>query len=265
MWMVKPVYDSLKDVPEPIDIVDVFRNSDYLEEIVDEAIAVGAKTVWAQLGVISKDARLKALAAGLNYAENCASAPNMSACLRAWLKGSLASVFMAKAAKTFYILHGDDDFGRDQELDTFRAKMNETPNGDLNTSEFEGENTNAYEVINAASSYPFLADKRLVIVKGMLAWITRKGAGETGKKAVEHLLEALPTLPDYARLVFVERVKLADSNKILKLARDAENGYEKSFTTTGRQYRLDCPARARGIRGGDRTSGGHCSGRGNGS
>jgi uncharacterized protein len=64
------VYDSLKDVPEPIDIVDVFRNSDFLERVVDEAIAVGAKTVWAQLGVENEDARLKALGAGLNYAEN---------------------------------------------------------------------------------------------------------------------------------------------------------------------------------------------------
>lgn len=66
----EPVYDSLKDVPEPIDIVDVFRSSEHLEGIVDEAIAVGAKTVWAQLGVSSDDARLKALGAGLNYAEN---------------------------------------------------------------------------------------------------------------------------------------------------------------------------------------------------
>jgi predicted CoA-binding protein len=64
------VYDSLKDVPVPIDIVDVFRRSDVLEQIVDEAIAVGAKTVWAQLGVEDEDARLKALGAGLNYAEN---------------------------------------------------------------------------------------------------------------------------------------------------------------------------------------------------
>jgi predicted CoA-binding protein len=64
------VYDSLKDVPEPIDIVDVFRKSDYLEQVVDEAIAVGAKTVWAQEGITNENARLKALGAGLNYAEN---------------------------------------------------------------------------------------------------------------------------------------------------------------------------------------------------
>jgi uncharacterized protein len=65
-----PVYDSLKDVPVPIDIVDVFRRSDFLEDVVDDAIAVGAKTVWAQLGIEDEDARLKALGAGLNYAEN---------------------------------------------------------------------------------------------------------------------------------------------------------------------------------------------------
>ena len=55
-----PVYDSLAEVPEKIDIVDVFRKADYLPEIVDEAIAVGAKTVWAQLDVVSDEAREKA-------------------------------------------------------------------------------------------------------------------------------------------------------------------------------------------------------------
>ena len=65
-----PVYDSLADVPEKIDIVDVFRKSDFLPGIVDEAIAVGAKTVWGQLEVVSDEAREKALAAGLNYADD---------------------------------------------------------------------------------------------------------------------------------------------------------------------------------------------------
>ncbi len=59
-------YKSLADVPEPIDIVDVFRKSMYLPEIVDEAIAVGAKTVWAQETVHDDEAVQKALDAGLN-------------------------------------------------------------------------------------------------------------------------------------------------------------------------------------------------------
>jgi DNA polymerase III subunit delta len=136
---------------------------------------------------------------------------------------------MAKSdtPKTFYILHGSDDFNLEQEVASVRAKMGD----ELNTSDFEGESASVAEVLNAVSSYPFLADKRLVIVKGMIGWITRKGAGETGKKAVQQLSEALPTLPEWTRLVFVEHQALAESNKLLKLARDLPNGYEKAFNT----------------------------------
>lgn len=133
-----------------------------------------------------------------------------------------------KSPKTFYILHGDDDFSLEQDVRNLRSKMGDD-NGDLNTSEFEGASASAAEVINAVCSYPFLSDKRLVIVKGMITWITRKGAGETGKKAVELLANALPTLPEWARLVFIERDKLSDSNKLVKLARELSNGYEKAF------------------------------------
>jgi predicted CoA-binding protein len=62
----QPCYSSLKDVPEPVDIVNVFRRSEYLSAIVDEAIAVNAKTVWAQLGVSDEQSAQKALDAGLN-------------------------------------------------------------------------------------------------------------------------------------------------------------------------------------------------------
>jgi predicted CoA-binding protein len=61
-------YASLAEVPEPIDIVNVFRRSEYLSGIVDEAIRVGAKAIWAQLGVVDEAARQKALAAGLDVA-----------------------------------------------------------------------------------------------------------------------------------------------------------------------------------------------------
>jgi hypothetical protein len=59
-------YASLKDVPEPVDIINVFRRSEYLPAIVDQAIAVNAKTVWAQLGVFDEPSVQKALDAGLN-------------------------------------------------------------------------------------------------------------------------------------------------------------------------------------------------------
>ena len=62
----QPSYTSLKQLPEAADIVNVFRRSEYLPEIVDEAIAVNAKTVWAQLGVYDEASTQKALDAGLN-------------------------------------------------------------------------------------------------------------------------------------------------------------------------------------------------------
>jgi uncharacterized protein len=64
------VYATLADVPEPIDIVDVFRRPEYLDGVVDNAIEVGAKAVWAQLGISDEDAARKAEAAGIPMVMN---------------------------------------------------------------------------------------------------------------------------------------------------------------------------------------------------
>lgn len=58
-------YASLRDVKERVDIVDVFRKPEHVSEFVDDAIAIGASTLWMPLGVVNHEAAAQARAAGL--------------------------------------------------------------------------------------------------------------------------------------------------------------------------------------------------------
>ena len=58
-------YAALTDVPERIDIVDIFRRSEFVSEVVDEAIQLGVPAIWMQEGVIHEEAAAKARKAGL--------------------------------------------------------------------------------------------------------------------------------------------------------------------------------------------------------
>src|SRR5271165_6655354 len=64
------IYSSLRDIPDKIDMVDIFRASDQVGPIVDDAIAIGAKVVWMQLGIRNDEAAARAEAAGIEVIMN---------------------------------------------------------------------------------------------------------------------------------------------------------------------------------------------------
>ena len=59
-------YKSLREIPERVDIVDCFRKTEEIMPLCDDAIAIGARVLWQQIGVVNRDAAAKAAAAGLD-------------------------------------------------------------------------------------------------------------------------------------------------------------------------------------------------------
>ena len=69
-----PCVDSVSDIEEPVDLVDVFRRAEFCPEVAQQAAAAGAKALWLQLGVVSPEARAIAERAGMDYVENACTA-----------------------------------------------------------------------------------------------------------------------------------------------------------------------------------------------
>jgi uncharacterized protein len=65
-----PMFPSLDQVPEPIDLVDVFRRPEHTPEVAREAVAVGTRALWLQLGIANPEARAIATEGGLQYVED---------------------------------------------------------------------------------------------------------------------------------------------------------------------------------------------------
>lgn len=63
-------YPSLKDIPEPVEVVDVFRRAEHALPVAEEAVAIGARALWLQLGIVHDEAVRLAEAAGLLAVQN---------------------------------------------------------------------------------------------------------------------------------------------------------------------------------------------------
>jgi DNA polymerase III subunit delta len=131
----------------------------------------------------------------------------------------------------FYILHGDDELGIAEDLSRLRKKLagGDPAMADLNTHLLSGAQLTMQELRSICDTLPFLSDRRLVIVRGLLSRIApeRKSRDQeqpaeedpAWKRAfVAELLDYLPRLPKDTRLVFVEGKLLDASHRILKLA-----------------------------------------------
>ncbi|HVO43970.1 MAG TPA: DNA polymerase III subunit delta [Aggregatilineales bacterium] len=136
---------------------------------------------------------------------------------------------MTRTPPTFYVLHGEDEFSRKNEVKAMRAKMGDPTTAELNITFIDGTATPVAEILASASMMPFLCDRRMVIVNGLLAWLGRKGGGKTAKAELDRLLAGLPKLPESARLILVEPDLLRDDHPVLKLIREDPHGFARAF------------------------------------
>jgi len=123
----------------------------------------------------------------------------------------------------FYIFHGSDEFTRSETVADLRRRMGEL--GELNTVHLDGRTATLEELRRACETVPFLADRRLVLVTGLL---TRLGRGKE-RGLLEGVVRLLQALPETTRLVFVEDGPLPDDHPVLKFAAGREEGFVRQF------------------------------------
>lgn len=68
--MGRRCYGTLEEIPDPVDLVDIFRRSEYCPDVVRSAIAINAKGVWLQSGIISPESEQLAREAGLDFVQD---------------------------------------------------------------------------------------------------------------------------------------------------------------------------------------------------
>lgn len=142
-------------------------------------------------------------------------------------------------ANWIYVFHGEDELSSREAVQGLIARMKDSPMWEFNVTTFDGDKASIEEIATTCQTAPFLADKRLVIVNGL---ITRLSEGSRGapkdessqekaprgsKKALtDAMLELLPAVPEFCRLVFLEPQLVPERDAVLKAIR-IMGGYVK--------------------------------------
>ena len=129
---------------------------------------------------------------------------------------------MNTAAPVVYILHGDDEFGIADFVNTMQEKLGDPTTVEMNLTRFEGS-YGVEDLRSAASAMPFLAPRRVVIVENISKKYTRK-------EQYEKVTALMDSLPPTTAFVLVERKALSKSHWLLKYAEKAEgHAYVRIF------------------------------------
>lgn len=145
----------------------------------------------------------------------------------------------------YYVFHGDEEFRCSQAVAKLKAQIISDGMGDLNIVVLDGSKVGLGELVGACNAVPFLTDRRLVIVEGLLESLEPRASSRAKKRDgsrspsaseleyADKLAAYLPDLPPSTRLVFVERKRLSPHNPILKQAIDSSEAYVREFKRPG--------------------------------
>jgi DNA polymerase III subunit delta len=150
-----------------------------------------------------------------------------------------------KRANWIYIFHGEDEVSSHEAVQGLVARMKDSPMWEYNVASFDGEKLSVSDLAGTCRTSPFLSDKRLVIVTNAITRLSDTGrstgrdegspqerAPRGSKKAMaDGLLELLPEIPEFCRLIFLESQLIPEKDPILKAVR-AMGGFVK-------EHRLD--------------------------
>ena len=128
----------------------------------------------------------------------------------------------------FYVFDGQDTFSQGEQVAKLLDSMGDPATRELNTIVLDGHTTTLNEIRHHCDTMPFMSDRRLVLVKGLLERLGHKGGGAEDQ-FLDDLVDYLPRMPDTARLFFLESKALSRRHPVIKLAQSSEGGHVKTF------------------------------------